>query len=159
VLLLCFTLGDERYALPSQSIEAVLPYVHCRSLPLAPLWLKGLMVYQGHAVPVIDLCQVAMGKEASHQLGTRMLLMPVMWEGEEKQVAFLVENMTQTCRSSVLHFEDTSVHLKESPWLGQVAYDGETLLQLLEPKAFLTDDVCAVLFASYGEEDVSEGVA
>jgi len=148
MLMLCFTLGEERYALPSQCIEMVLPYVHWRSLPLAPTWLKGLMVYQGHGVPVIDLCQVAKGRDACQQLGTRMLLMAVKWQEQEKQVAFLVEHMIHTCRTSELHFEDSGVSMPQSPWLGQVAYDGEALLQILEPEAFLTDDVCAILFAS-----------
>ncbi len=146
MLLLCFNLGDERYALPSESIDMVLPYVSCRSLPLAPAWFKGLIVYHGRPVPVIDLCQIAKKRAASRQLGTRILLMHLTWEGEPKQVGFLVENMTQTCRTSDLHFEDTGVCIAQSPWLGEVAYDDKTLLQILKPEAFLSDDVCRLLF-------------
>lgn len=146
MLLLCFHLGKERYALPSQSIDQVLPYVSCRRLPLAPLWLKGLMVFEGHPVPVIDLCQVAQKKDACRQLGTRMLLMHLLWQGEKKQVAFLVERMTETCRTSDLHFEEMGVSMAQSPWLGQVAYDAGNLLQILKPEAFLTQDICAILF-------------
>ncbi|MDQ6994916.1 MAG: chemotaxis protein CheW [Mariprofundaceae bacterium] len=146
MLLLCFHLGKERYALPSEAVEMVLPYVSCRRLPLAPAWFKGLMVYQGQAVPVIDLCHIAKKREACRQLGTRILLMNLSWQGEHKKVGFLVENMTQTCRASELRFEDTGVAIEDSPWLGQVAYDGKTLLQLLKPEAFLTDDVGRLLF-------------
>ncbi len=154
MLLLCFHLGKERYALPSQSIDQVLPYVSCRPLPLAPSWLKGLMVYEGHPVPVIDLCQVAQDKDVCQQLGTRMLLMHVMWQGNEKHVAFLVERMTQTCRTSELHFEDSGVSMKQSPWLGQVAYDAGDILQILKPEAFLSDAICTLLFDTDREEVV-----
>lgn len=153
MLLLCFHLGKERYALPSQSIDQVLPYVSCRRLPLAPVWLKGLMIYEGHPVPVIDLCQVAQQKNVCQQLGTRMLLMHVIWQGDEKHVAFLVERMTQTCRTSELHFEASGVSMKQSPWLGQVAYDAGEILQILKPEAFLTKDICALLFDTDTKED------
>jgi len=153
VLMLSFTLGDEHYALPCEQIEVVLPYVHCRHLPLAPTWLTGVMVYQGHIVPVIDLCQIAEGRQAHRQFGTRILLMHLIWRDNEKKVGFLVENMTQTCQISDLHVEKNELHIKESPWLGDMGYNNGTLVQLLKPEAFLSDEVCAVLF----EDDVESG--
>jgi len=153
VLLLSFALGDASYALPSKQVEEILPYVHCRALPLAPAWLTGVMVYQEHVVPVIDLCQIAEGRASSQQLGTRILLMNMPWQDELRKVGFLVENMTQTCRTAELNFENNTLHIKESPWLGKMAYMNGTLIQLLKPEAFLNDEVCAVLFESDNETE------
>ena len=146
MLLLCFTLGDEHYALPAQDVDAVLPWVHCRSIPEVPEWVRGYMVYRGAAVPVVDVWHLATQVPAPHVLGSRMMLMTVHHQGLAQRVAFLVGNLTQTCDDAELRFEDEVLHASESPWSGALAYRDGILLQVLHVDALLSEEMCALLF-------------
>jgi len=146
MLLICFSLGDENYALPAQRIEAITAHVHCQRIPLTPPWFSGLMMYHTRPVPVIDLCYMAHQQPAQQHLGTRIMVMSVPYQQQTRRIGLLAEQVTHTRRSSQLQFEDLGIQMKDSPWLGQVAYDDGSLIQMLEPEALWTDELCQLLF-------------
>jgi len=74
MLFILFKMGDERYALDSLQIAAVVPAVGVKEIPLAPAGVAGIIDYHGAPVPLIDLSQLALGRPARQRLGTRIIL-------------------------------------------------------------------------------------
>jgi purine-binding chemotaxis protein CheW len=55
MLLLAFRLGEQRYGLPLQAVERVLPMVAIAPLPQAPRIVLGMVNFHGEVVPVVDV--------------------------------------------------------------------------------------------------------
>lgn len=55
VQLVTFRVGEQHYAADVFSVERVLPWTAPRPIPNVPAWLDGVIMHDGHAVPVIDL--------------------------------------------------------------------------------------------------------
>lgn len=50
-----FRLGADLFAVDIAAVERVLKYDTPRAIPNVPAWIEGVIEYQGHVVPVIDL--------------------------------------------------------------------------------------------------------
>ena len=50
-----FRLGADLFAVDISAVERVLKYDTPRAIPNVPAWIEGVIEYQGHVVPVIDL--------------------------------------------------------------------------------------------------------
>lgn len=50
-----FRLGADLFAVDIAVVERVLRYDTPRAIPNVPAWIEGVIEYQGHVVPVIDL--------------------------------------------------------------------------------------------------------
>jgi purine-binding chemotaxis protein CheW len=53
--LLCFTLGEEVYAVETEHVGVVLPLPHFTPLPGTPPFVLGIVSVRGHVVSVLDL--------------------------------------------------------------------------------------------------------
>src|SRR5207244_3795275 len=73
---LLFQLGAERYAIDVKQVARVIPLVRIKRIPRAPAEVAGALDYRGAPVPVIDLCQLALGHAAPKRLSTRIMLVP-----------------------------------------------------------------------------------
>jgi len=146
VLYLRFQIGDDNYALPARELEDLVHRLPCKKIPQAPAWVDGLAQYRGKSIPVIDLCQLAEGKKAKRQLGTRMMVMNLSHHNQSRTLALVAEQITTTLHHSELNFKENSLQPEHAPWLGKVAYIDQQLIQLIEPQALLNDDLCALIF-------------
>jgi len=69
-----FEIGGDACALPASRMVRVIPWTELRSLPRSPDYVKGLLNYRGHSVPVIDLAQMLGRPQAAPVLSSRILL-------------------------------------------------------------------------------------
>lgn len=152
MLLLCFSLGDERFAVDAAKVQRILPLVRMKQIPKAPAWMAGLMRYHDRTVPVVDLCALNLARKAERRLSTRIIL--VHFTDREQQshpLGLLAEQVDETVRRQATDFTATGVDSPETPYLGGVAGDGEGMLQWVEIDRLLPDDVQQLLFQS-GQE-------
>jgi chemotaxis-related protein WspB len=65
--LLCFTVGDETYAIPSRRVAT-------RPLPDAPASVRGLFVHRGRLMPLVDLASLLGRPSLRDRLSTRVIV-------------------------------------------------------------------------------------
>jgi purine-binding chemotaxis protein CheW len=97
-------LGEERYALPLFRVREVLRYECPTPVPGVPPSIRGVIHLRGRVVPVVDLA-VRFGRaplEATRW--TCLLLVEVAIEGEQTQLAMMVDRV-----ESVLELSETDV--------------------------------------------------
>jgi chemotaxis signal transduction protein len=77
-------------ALPIRSIQEVSPWQETRPIPHAPDAVSGMIVWRGHALPVLDLAQRLTGLPSDASAVTRRRLLIVGPQGETPHGALLV---------------------------------------------------------------------
>ena len=147
VLLLLFKLGNDRYALNASQVVEVLPLVSLKKVPQALPGVAGVFSYHGDPVPVIDLCELVLGKPASPRLSTRIILVKYPTRGREDRVLGLIaEQATETVKRELDDFTSPGVAADGAPYLGPVVTDSRGLIQLVEVAKLLPGPVRDVLF-------------
>jgi chemotaxis-related protein WspB len=160
MLFLLFDLDRERYALDATQIVEVLALQPTRPIPGAPAWVAGVAERHGALLPVIDVPRLALGRAARRLLSTRLVV--VEYRADEAadashtetagarntlpRLGLVIEGATQTRRIAREQFADTGVATPDARWLGPVANDGQGLVQWVQVRHMLTDEVRALLF-------------
>jgi chemotaxis-related protein WspB len=155
MLFLLFDLDGDRYALDAESIVEILPLRQAKSIPGTPAWIAGLVDLHGMPMPVIDVPQLALGRPAKQQRSTRLVV--VRYDGADVNpgksgdpalplLGLVMEHATQTRRIERDRFGDSGVATPHARWLGPVASDGDGIVQWIDIRHILGDDVKALLF-------------
>ena len=55
--ILIFRLGEDRYSTNISEIERILEYTETVHIPDAPNFVEGVINYEGHVIPVLNLCK------------------------------------------------------------------------------------------------------
>lgn len=151
MLFLLFELDGDRYALDAAQIVEVLALTPVKAIPGAPAWVAGVFERHGEPVPVIDVPQLALGRPARTLRSTRLVLahyrVSVNGAAEDRALGLIVEHATQTRRIAREQFADSGVATPHARWLGPVASDADGLVQWVEVRDMLGDEVKALLFA------------
>jgi len=154
MLLICFTLGDERFAMDTSQVQELIPVVRMKTIPGAPEWVAGVMRYQGKTVPVVDLCALHLEKTAAKKLSTRIIVARFMSHHQEEHLlGLLAEQVTETIYRQPEDFVSTGVDTPEFPHLGGVADDQEGMLQWVEIDKLLPEHVQNLLYQDDPAQD------
>ena len=157
MLYLLFQIGTDRYALDTRRVVEVLPLVQLKSLPQAPPEVAGVFDYHGAPVPLIDLCQLALGRSSLRRMSTRIILVTYPNEAAEPSgtseptgashlLGLLAEQATTTLSRSESEFGDAGVAVDEAPYLGPVTTDAGGMIQRVEIEHLLSAEVRDLLF-------------
>lgn len=153
MMMLCFSLGDERFALDTVAVREVIPMVSMKKIPIAPDWVAGVMRYHGEVVPVIDLCLLNIQQPAARQLSTRIILINFIdHQGRERLLGLLAEKVTEILRQSPDEFSQTGIKTADAPWLGGVSDDRKGMVQLIAVEKLLPAKVQDILFQQAGDK-------
>lgn len=138
MLMLLFSVEDERYAIESNQILKVLPLSKLNKPSQAPKHVAGLLNYQGKVVPIVDLCQLLRGTPCKLHLSTRIILVNFLQGETLRMLGILAERVTQT-----IHQEHTQVLGAEaiadtSPYLGNLITDTEGMIRYLKVESLLS---------------------
>lgn len=139
---LVFHIGADRYGLPLQSVERVLPAMELKQLPQAPAFVAGLMDLHGQPVPVIDLAVLSGLARGTMMTDTRILL--VQYPRAGRLLGLLADQV-----EGIVTVDEAS--LKEGgiagpDFLGEVSPQPQGLLQMIHAGELLDDQVRALLF-------------
>ncbi len=149
MLFLTFQLANDRYALDASQIAEVLPLVGIKQIPQAPTGVAGLVDYRGAAVPVIDLCQLALGRPSAERLSTRIIVVRYPDGGGDTQLLGLVaEKATGMMRREPSDFVESGIANERAAYLGPVTSDRRGLVQRIEVTRLLPASVREVLFTA-----------
>ena len=152
--------GEQRYAIPSAEVVEVVPAVALRPVPGTPEAVAGLLAYRGQVVPVVDLPRLFGRGAAPARLSTRIAVCdpegtasaldtvspePGGAGGTSRRrrlVGVLAERVTRVGEVDPAapgsHPGPTADGL---PALGRVTLDDEGLVQLVEVRDLLSEDL------------------
>ena len=147
MLLLCFSMGDERFALKASNVREIIPMVHMKKIPTAPEWVAGVMCYHGQMVSVIDLCALHLARNSERRMSTRIILVRFTAHDKvEHLLGLLAERVTKTLQRQAKDFTSTGVQTPDAPHLGGVASDQNGMLQWVDIDKLLPEKVQKMLF-------------
>ncbi len=154
MLLLCFSLGDERFAIPASIVREIVPRVRLAHIPRAPSWVAGVMCYHGQMLPVIDLCMLHLARPTRPYMSSRIILVAFgTTNGSEHVLGLLAEQVTETLQRQPVDFQPTHVDTPETAHLKGVAQDKQGMLQLMDADCLLPEDVRQALFQQIQDID------
>ena len=82
--LLTFTTGGQQYGIDTRNIVEVLPFISAQELPQQAEEMRGLIRYRGKLLPVVDLCQLILGRPCQLRLGTRTIVVKTIRDKDEE---------------------------------------------------------------------------
>ena len=141
MLALAFHAGAANLAIPARQVIEVLPRVPLRETSLAPAAVVGLLPYRGTLTPVVDLCLLVAGRNASARLGTRIIVVKIGDGPAARMVGLLAEDVSELLE---LGATTPGLNLPDQPWLGEHIRDQPGLPQLVEPGELLPEALRAL---------------
>jgi len=152
MLFLLFQLGKDRYALDASRVVEVAPLLALKRLPHAPKGVAGIFNYRGHPVPAVDLCEMTVGRPASEQLSTRIIIVNFRRDnGADHLLGLIAENATETLRKNIDDFVESGVTVGAAPYLGPVLMDARGVIQRINEEKLLPEPLRQLLFAEIPE--------
>jgi chemotaxis-related protein WspB len=109
------------------------------------------MNLHGQPVPVIDLARLGGAASSASHFDTRIVVVDYRSpDGASHTLGLLAERVLGVLEVDESTLADSGV--QAAPFLGQVAGDGDGMVQLVEPERLLPPDLRAALFQSSTEE-------
>lgn len=150
---LLFQLGKDWYGVDTRRVIRVLPLLECKSLPHAPDYVAGLMNFHGDSIPVLDLSLLAAQGPSAARYDTRILLVDYhARDGRKHMLGLIVEHARRVTSIDPRQFRNSGVSASEAPYLGQIAMDDGSILQLVEIDQLLTEAAHEALFPSQANQ-------
>ena len=143
---LVFHLGKDRYGLHTRNLIRVLPLMALKHLPGAPAFVAGLMNFHGDPVPVVDVCALASGTPCVPHFDTRILLVDYCADEAGHMLGLVVERVAGVKHIDADAFFEPGVSNPNAPFLGEVAAEDRSIIQLVNLAHLLTPDARAILF-------------
>ena len=141
MLAIAFQVGEHALALPASRVVELLPRRELRPIALAPEGVIGLLPFRGRLVPVVDLCRLALGRDARPLRSTRLMVLSLPHGDGQRLVGLLAENVLD-----LVAMGDTLPGLPVSgaPWLGEHLAGSPGMPQLVDPLQLLPAELAAI---------------
>lgn len=153
MMLLLFTVGDDRFGLDVSQIVEVIPCVSLKTVPRAPECVAGLFNFRGAAVPVIDLAVLISGRRSRSHLSTRIVLVryaPAKSAG--RIIGLVLEHATETIKIDPSTFVPAALGAEGGEFLGELIMEEKGMIQLIHVDKLLPPPLRAMLFSPTGGE-------
>jgi chemotaxis-related protein WspB len=147
-LFLRFDIGADRYVLAASHIVRMLPEMPLKSLPAAPAWVAGILLYGETPVPVIDVSALAMGQASAARASTRIAVVDYRAAADEpaRPLGLLLEHATETVHYDPADFLPCGVDNRNARYLGPVHADAQGMVQWVRIDDLLPVTVRGQLF-------------
>ena len=144
---IAFQLGEGHFALPLRALVEVLPLLPVRALAHAPAGVAGVINYRGQVVPVLDLCQLALGQPCAERVSTRLLVLRWQQAGREiGLLALMVERALSELRIDPKSLTPPPLRIDATPYLAGLAVAASGLVQLIDVSRLLSEAVAGLLY-------------
>ncbi len=148
MLVLVIQIGGDRYALDARRVREVVPAVVLRPVPHAPAEVAGLATWRGHVTPVIDLVELLRGQPCPQRMSSRMVVVDYGVGSDARPLGLLAEQITDVERVDDKAIEEPGVRVPDAKYLGRVMRVHGVIVQLVEVKDLLTEELRALLWSA-----------
>lgn len=147
MLLLQFQAGADRYGLDIEQIIEVSSLVSLRTIPHAPPEVAGTFNYRGTLTPVVDLTALLTSVPSRLRMSTRIILINYVGDdGRSHILGLLAEAVTEMVQCKKEDLQQPVVSVSGSAYLGDMIYDEQGSIQVLDMERLLTRDLLFTLF-------------
>lgn len=146
MLLIRFHIGDQAYVVDAATVRRVLPLPRLRRIAGGPAGLRGVFLYRGAVMPVLDLRALISATECVDALGSRLLLVGVRADcpGEMPVAGLLAERVTAAAWMDMNPPSQNALTRGDAACTGpMVRIDGE-LTQMIAWDRLLTPEILAL---------------
>jgi chemotaxis-related protein WspB len=147
MLLVLFTLGEQRYGLDAAVVELIVPALPVRAVPGTPPAVSGIFSFRGQVTPVIDLIQLTLGRPARPALGSRFIITRYPLGGQEHFLALHAESVNEVRDVPDHALREPGVRSPGAPFLGPVVDTPFGLVQTVTLQDLLPADLQNLLFS------------
>ncbi len=141
MLALAFDVGELRLALAATCVVEVLHRRELRPLALAPHGVVGLLPFRGSLTPVVDLCQLLLGRNCAPLRSSRLIVLTLPHRERPRLIGLLAENVVDLIDGKRTM---PGLRLPNVPWLGDHLADQPELPQLVDPLQLLPDELASL---------------
>jgi chemotaxis-related protein WspB len=150
LLIMCHCSAN-RFAIDSRHVSEVLPRANLHALPGSPPWFKGMLIYRGIALPVIDLNEITEGKPCPNRMSSRIIVVQAGICGKQEKLGVLAARVS-------LHEVDREPELPgnsaELPVVfGRLCIDEQGVFQLVDVPRLMSEERRTFLFPA-AEKDL-----
>jgi len=147
MLLLLFTIGEERYGVEATQVQEVWPLLPLKPVHRTPDYIVGLISSRGEIIPVVDISKLYVNKPASNLISTRIILIKVGGlNGEEHTLGILAEHVTDTIKIDELAAKSFSIKSKYGTLVGEELLVDDQLIQKINIDELIQNDLYEQIF-------------
>ncbi len=140
MMVLLFSVNDDRYGISVTDVMEVIPNVPLQKTPRAPAYFSGLLNYRGLVVPVIDLSILMGGERVRNYLSTRIILVNYP-KSRTKCIGLLGEEVIETIKLSEEALSGPVVNSENGAIIGSITIDGKGMIQHVNVEQLLTPEI------------------
>lgn len=134
--LLVFNVGENGYAIDSQYILRIVPYVELKKIPSMPFYFAGILNLGGQAIPVVDFCQFIEQRPARLLLSSRLMIVKDPHPESEFMLGIIGEQVRELIDIKKEEFTSTAFSPVSFPYLNRVLSRNEQMIQYLDLALF-----------------------
>jgi purine-binding chemotaxis protein CheW len=144
---LTYTLDEEVFAMDIRSVREIIQYVSMTTVPMMPVFLRGVINLRGQVVPVIDL-QSRLGRSVAHvRKKTCIIIFDALSDGETVAIGLMVDAVSEVIDILDADIEPppqfgASIRKDFIRGIGKV---GKNFIVILEPEKALSIEDMAML--------------
>ena len=144
---LTYTLDEEVFAMDIHSVREIIQYVSMTTVPMMPVFLRGVINLRGQVVPVIDL-QSRLGRSVAHVRKKTCIIIFDAWsDGEKVVIGLMVDAVNE-----VIDILDADIELPpqfgtsiRKDFIRGIGKVGAQFIVILEPEKALSIEDMAML--------------
>lgn len=144
---LVFSLHDQLFGIDILKIREIIKLVDVRAVPESPAFVKGIMNFRDHVVPVIDLRRVLNFDAIEFDNSARIIVLELVAETGIMQMGVIVDEVTEVTDIKTSDIEETpnfGVEFRSEYILG-IAKQGSNIMILLDIDEILTKKETAMV--------------
>lgn len=148
MMLLLFSIGEDRYGLDVAQVVEVIPCVTIKKVPRVPEYVAGLLNYHGKSVPVVDMTALMCDRLSQRRLSTRIILVNYQDESHVPHLlGLMAERVISTVKLAGSSFFPSGIESEEVAFLGDVVIDEGKIIHRVDVNKLLTVKMRDLLFS------------
>lgn len=147
--LLSFSIGPDDYAIETRRVVEVLPLVSSRPIAGSPHFVRGVFVYRGQLVPLIDLGLYLAETPLRERLSTRVIVVEFYRGPDHRRIilGIAAENVLSLCSDDDTDASLPTLSSSSAPFLGRLLRIHDRFLRMISVEHLLPPELLGTLVA------------
>ncbi|WP_413699449.1 chemotaxis protein CheW [Psychromonas sp. KJ10-10] len=143
---LCFKLDQNRFAIPSKSIDRVFPLLALTEMMQSPSYIAGYFHYQGQFIVTIDLTQLINARKSALLMSSRIVVIEFTASNERRyKIAILIEEALETLKITEEKWKNNPLISQQNQIGGKIANINNIAIQQILLDKLFSEDVLALI--------------
>jgi chemotaxis-related protein WspB len=134
--MLLFYVSDNCYAVDSQYIVRVLPWVNLNKSSSTPNYVAGLLNFGGKTIPIVDFCQLIERRATPLLISSKIILVKDPKSIDEHIWGILGEKVTDLLDVRREEFQQKDFSGSSFPYINRIYNNDQQIIQYLDIEEF-----------------------